>query len=29
MHVQMFMHWHLRMQGRRDTIRCDKRHPTG
>ena len=25
----MLMHWHLRMQVRRATIRCDKRHPAG
>jgi hypothetical protein len=28
-HVQMLMHWHLRMQVWRATIRCDERHPTG
>ena len=25
----MLMHWHLRMQVRGATIRCEKRHPTG
>lgn len=25
----MLMHWHLRMQVRQATIRCDERHPAG